>query len=340
MRKVAASLICLVMLGCEEPQGQFDSYVPPPMLHGRACAPGGDYGMFNAVVTASADGGVTVAQTTSDHDGLFEFEGLATGTYTVTVQKASHEATGSAVYTAGTRVDVGDICIDPGNVSIAVMTGLYDSIEVLIEDLGFDVDVYNGINPGGPGDLAMLYDVSAMFEYDVLFFNCGLVETWYDIDALVAANLRAYVENGGSIYVSDWASGLIEAAWPDAVTFAFDGQEFEGVHPLNAPRIGLDGAVEATVLDFTLNQLFGGRTANIYYHLGAWVVIDEASPEVEVLLRGDVTDVAENLWSNRPLAVRWSPGVGAGQVIYTTFHNEDQVNDDMKSILFEFILSL
>ncbi|MCP4921432.1 MAG: hypothetical protein GY913_31430 [Proteobacteria bacterium] len=136
---------------------------------------------------------------------------------------------------------------------------------------------------------------------------------------LQALELRAWVESGGTLYVSDWEWELFEAVVPEAVDFRED------------PRIGEAGTLTATILDRNIAAMLGSETASVAFDLPSWAVIDgvdQATPLVQASVDG----------RQRPLAV--SHAVGDGRVIFTSFHNEAQMTEDMQTILYSLILSL
>ena len=95
-----------------------------------------------------------------------------------------------------------------------------------------------------------------------------------------------------------------------------------------------------------MQALLGGTTADIMYDLPMWVVPERIESGVEVLLRARVS--VDDFWtgysgtvSDAPIAARFD--FGAGRVIYTSFHNEEQTGGttlDMLKILEEIVLSL
>ena len=76
--------------------------------------------------------------------------------------------------------------------------------------------------------LDFLLDIDTMNTYDIIFFNCGMPFNWLGHRGQVATNLRDYVDEGGSVYASDWAHMIIEAAWPNQIEFVGnDGNFFD-----------------------------------------------------------------------------------------------------------------
>ncbi|MCO4773763.1 MAG: hypothetical protein KDA24_27270, partial [Deltaproteobacteria bacterium] len=177
----------------------------------------------------------------------------------------------------------------------------------------------------------LLMDPDLLADYDVIFFNCGMSETWGGQYDAIGANLDEYVRNGGNLYVSDLAFPILEAARPDFLDMA-------GEDTFEAPRVGMQGTVLATVLDPVLSVYFGGRAVEIDYDLSGWAAVETVSPEAEVVLVGTVPTFNGDINNAPVVAAMQLPG--EGRMVYTTFHNEAQINADMEAILFELILAL
>ncbi|MCO4773843.1 MAG: carboxypeptidase regulatory-like domain-containing protein, partial [Deltaproteobacteria bacterium] len=226
---------------------------------GRICAPSGD-AVFGADVVARTPGLNDVEEFT-DESGRFIFANLPSGLYSFEASKGSYSLTFELNYTAGTQVDVGDNCLDPSSVRIAVVTGFYDSIGDMISSLGLQADVWSATDSDEYQTLLM--DPDLLADYDVIFFNCGMSESWGGQYDAIGANLDEYVRNGGNLYVSDLAFPILEAARPDFLDMA-------GEDNFEAPRVGMQGTVLATVLDPVLSVSFGGRAVEIDYDLSGW----------------------------------------------------------------------
>jgi hypothetical protein len=230
-----------------------------------------------------------------------------------------------------------EYCLDPENVSIAVVTGEYDNVQQVLSKIGLEFDLFNG--KSGNQYLSLLSDVTALETYDIVFLNCGINERWKTRETQIAAALTEYVKGGGSVYASDWSYGFVEAAFPDAVDWFGDDRSME------AAKAGEMGNYFGTVLDEGMKNLLGTEVADLYYDLGAWGVAEDVGPNTEVLIEGDVIAYNWEDWANpyvevrnSPLAVKFHPGDGT--FIYTSFHNEPQTTVDMDLLLKDIILSL
>jgi hypothetical protein len=122
-----------------------------------------------------------------------------------------------------------------------------------------------------------------------------------------------------ALYTSDWEWELFEAVAPDALVFGED--------VLSGP----DGTLQATIEDRNIQALLGRDTADITFDLPDWALAEE-NDTATVLVSAEFEGVS------RPLAVMAYPG--EGRAAFTSFHNESQLNDDMRVVLYELILSL
>jgi hypothetical protein len=260
-------------------------------------------------------------ETKSDEDGGFEFEDLPAGTYTLHVVKGNYEIVDEFEYDGFDRMNLGGQCLDVGDLKLAVVEGDWDSIQEILDYLGFPYDLYTA-----DGGEALVSDADALGAYDAVFLNCGAS---YDLWSPAATQgLHDYAFAGGKVYASDWAYIMIERAFPDMIHFV--DEDFAG------PKVGVTGMVKGEVLDSALQDVMG-KEVDLYYQLGAWVVADDVGKDSSVMVQGDPSTSAGSL-VDAPLTIRAPEGKGSA--LYTTFHNEAQATSDAKQILFEFVLHL
>ncbi len=273
---------------------------------------------------------------TTDADGYFLLEGVPLGDHVIHVEKGSFSTEIPVSLTDPGLLELTDEeCLSPDDVTVAVITGYYDSIETILRDLGVDYDAIDGKTSRDYIDF--LTDLDRMKEYDIIFFNCGISDGWITSGSKgeIGSNIKDYVEGGGSIYTSDWAHYFFEVAFPDAIDYYGDDDRVDDA------RIGQSGRLTADVLDANMKAILGSDTADLNYDLDAWVIPVSAKSTVDVLIQGDAPI---NWWygggtvTDAPLAVRFDKG--SGTALYTTFHNESQNTIDMDALLEEIILSL
>ena len=314
------------------------------VLTGRICGPNGDGWVSGASVFVSNDDdgdGVIdwTISTTTDGEGYFELVDLPSGTWTVHVTKGSWSTSFQVEVSPGNNELPEDECLDPESVKVAVVTGYYDTIHVLLNEMGVEYDTYGEQNYL----TKLLLDPEKMAEYDIIFFNCGMPMNWLAKREEVALNLSTYVADGGSVYASDWAHNIVEASWPAAIDFrGYDSVFIDPYVEWDEPYVGVEGTVEGRVMDGAMKALVGD-TIDLDYDLGGWVVPQGIGQGAAPMVKGDAriysvtTQSPAGKVEGAPLAVRIGAG---GTVIYTTFHNEPQLNPAMREALKEIILSL
>lgn len=231
--------------------------------------------------------------------------------------------------------------------SIAVVTGDFDQVEASFNRLDVAYIPYEGYITTAAYDESVDPDLMSLkaevlwtgedsdgnlelFKHDAVFVNSGargFAEVMYKesldaddqfvSDEQVIENVREFVERGRTIWVSDWAYELVEAAWPDKIDFYGDDEVLE------AAEVGASGRTTARVLDTELQERLGTETLSIDLNYTNWALVEDVADDVEVVLRGDVgyRISAEEGWGELeqvPLLVRFE--VGSGTVVFSSFH--------------------
>jgi hypothetical protein len=283
-------------------------------VRGQVMSPSGTVPVRSAIVELEVDGQAVWALTMCD--GAFEVQ-LPEGSHDLHVAKGRYTAQRSLSVDAEEMVDLGSIRLEVPDVRIAVIDGIYDDIGAMVKRAGIPYD-----RIGRPSDL--LDDPQALAQYDVVFSNCGSLPTTTDAAHYTPeqfANTREWLEAGGTLYTSDWEYELFEGAVPEALHFADD------------PKVGPVSLIEANVLDRDIQTILGKQSAQLRFNLNGWAVV-ESSDLAHVLVEGSFS----NSGGDHPLAALMP--VGEGKAIFTSFHNESQITDDMEILLYEMILSL
>ncbi len=252
---------------------------------------------------------------------------------------------------------------------MAVVTGSYDRMQDVLAKLGFgeidstsgmliegteEFDIYNGVGGEyGVGSIEdLLTNATTMAQYSTIFLNCGCSEELLDGDQreTVLANIRAYVQNGGSFYVTDLAYDYVEQAFPAAIDYVGSSAT-----PTDTPEDMGDAEVgtseittEATVLDDTLRSWLDDRgalnaddTIHIAGFMSGWVVMNGVGVDTTRWTEGSIKyDDYEGGTGTRTevktLTVSFAHG--SGKVIYSSYHT---VEEDFSPTLHpqEWILS-
>ena len=389
---IAAFLICLTGCDCGTPNLQHvpplcelnpaacvDAGLPPVdagldpctdqgAVTGRVCAP--DLATWLNGATVALDGTDCHGQpahveTISSADGTFTLSGAPPGDWTIKATLgAFSQATPVAVRAgASTAIPDNQLCVAQKTVRIAVVTGAGDRIEDLLTSLRLQFTVFRGDSSTWTTEAEpFLSDLNALKQYDLVFIDCAAAKssgTTIDLGpnaARIQQNLLAYVQQGGSVYGSDWALIFSLAAAPTGITFATSGGAAVA-SPFNATVLKgyAPQTVSARVDDAGLAQFLGKATLSITFpkQTGAnslhWGLMASTTGQVLVSAASVVTcpdtacATAGPNRSNVPLAVRvrkGQAGVRGGNVVYTSFHNVAQSGTDVAQVLKYLVLNL
>lgn len=339
------------------------------MLRGRACSPNGDV-LATADVTVTgvdcATGLPFTVTTRTDGLGVFELSDIPSGQHDLKIEIGSFSADTIVFIRANETTDLtassDKICLDATAVKIAVIGGAYDHVEGIIGDLNLAFDMKGDDAGQLSATTTFLQSPAAMANYDIIFINCGdlynrlapLFSFLTDPRPAMAANLRNFVNQGGSVYVADWAGPWAEAAFPEIMDMHGTDTVVDNARVGYAPQ-----TITANVLSPALQAVLNSQTATIEFPHdpanniinNAWTVLDGADATATVHLSGNAQlcgpgpgyscPISTNYQMNAPLLLTWK-AMSGGTVTYTSFHNERQggVNQDMTKILRFLIFQL
>lgn len=319
---------------------------------GQACSPD-EMTLPGANITISGvdcEGNSFELSTQADFSGDFTIDQVPAGNHELVVSLGSF----SGQQVVGVAPDdVTDLtaagkkaCIDGGGVPIAVVGGQWDNVGQLLQSLQIEYDTKGNDALGASQAISFLEDYDAMLQYQILFIECGslwgmiddplggLFGLGGDVDA-VKQNLRNFVESGRSLYASDQSYQFVREVFPEAMHFH-----------TNTPTVGVGSQyVTANVVSAEMLNLLGVNTAELYFNLNQWTVLQEAGTGAVSHFRGDaevVSGDSTTMVTDVPFLVSYTDPVGEGKVIYTSFHNSEQGNmgGDMEEVLRYLIFQL
>jgi hypothetical protein len=333
-------------------------------VKGRACAPSGEP-VANATVTITGTdcrtGQPFTRTLTTDRNGSYEANDLPSGGLDITVSTGgSFNRSFYVTLLAGEQLDLttqtSKYCLEANAVKIAVIGGLFDHVEGVLDDLAFDYDMKgNDIHqndlanvrrkyPNATADLAQtvafLSNLNALEQYDIIFINCGIL--WdslsrYHMSSLptIISNLYNFVDRGGGLYVADWAHAFAERVRPDMIDFYGNDDTPTAARNGWAPQ-----TIQASVLSQGLQNALGANSVAIEFPQDAannvvnidWVVAQAAGMSSTVHLQGNARLCTRSFGEcagagstlpNAPLLVSHRNSNG-GTIVFTAFHNERQ----------------
>ena len=311
---------------------------PAGNINGRVCAPSGDFWIVGADVSVSwvdCLGQTQTVQTQTDAEGYFLLTGVKVGDYTVRVTKGPYQAEYRVTVTEGETftIPLGDFCFDQ-TTNIAVVTGQFDQVETVLDSLGFTYTLFGGY-PNNDEARALLGNLGRMNDFDVIFMNCGtafrgIMDDRRVLDA-VRTNLREYVSLGGRLYVSDWDWLFIEEPFPDAINFYGDSDTsmFDVLQ-------GATGLRQANVVDAELLAVLGENRVTLDFDYPDWAIVESASDNVRVFLRGNVVTVRGGLVNDVPILMSFRHGEGSVLFTSTHIHRNQQINTINTFTIFGF----
>jgi hypothetical protein len=260
------------------------------------------------VVVSIVSSYTNLTTVTTNASGEYTHPNVPVGDQTIKGTKGNFSATVNVTVTEGQTTNAPVVTLQPLG-KLGFVYGIFDEIQSIIRELGYLPDSLTTDDLKNPSKVNFT-------NYSGIFLNCGMDQL---DDPVLINNLLTFVRAGGLIYASDWASFYVEKMFPGKISFLLEGDSQE---------------ITATIVDeMTINNI-GKTNILINYDLGVWAEIMTVNNEFVVLIRGDYFS-SGILKTNMPLAVYKTEGQGL--VVYTTFHNEVNVTEDMKLLLEEFI---
>lgn len=318
-------------------------------VKGRVCAPSEHVFVSDArvwVEGVGCDGEAFTIETTSAADGTYYLLDVPCGTHNLKIEKGSFSADHNVTIVPGELLDAtgsaNKLCFN-GATTIAVLAGSWDDMGGLLEQLGLDYDLFNDAgDAGADGQLVeLLSSPERLANYDIVFANCGGTVGWLPQDEpQVMQNVKDFVLNGGSLYMSDYAWVLGEWSFPDKVEWQ-DSDDPSSMGDSNSPQVIPSGTkVNATIVDGALAGYLGKNTIAIEFDQGPQIAAVSVANGAFAHVTGTINVPLEFSLPNAPLALSYVPAAGAGRVIYTNFHNDAQTTSDMLTILNYFVFTL
>jgi hypothetical protein len=235
---------------------------------------------------------------------------------------------------------------------VVVVSGAFDSVQKVMMRLHFaSVTIFKGHDTFNEmDDLHMdrdgswstqLLDGAApeIFNYKIAMFNSGLDETDLGVYGSDQWNrriqtLHRFVDQGGFVYVSDWAYDLLAGGFGAPITWRGNG-----VH--DAAQEGMAGMYSAQVLDPNLSVVLGGNLVQVNMRVPQWSVVQSVTSDVKVYAKADIKVPPESMPETLPdTPLLMSFALGKGRVVFSSFQTKDQTSDEIDTMMDFLIFEL
>lgn len=296
------------------------------ILKGTVNSKSGNLALGDATVTQSTSGGdnnsyFTIDSTTTDANGNFQFNNVTTGPKIFIFRKG--------VFADTVFLDIQEnqqyvnvnayLKLDP-TMKLAYLPGERDSIQKIVTELGYPIEQIS---------LSTFYSLSSLSAFSYIFINSGIVSRYNLNTPEITLNISDYLEQGGTIYTSDWA---IECLKP--------------IFDLPGSFIGNQQTISsANVVESELNSFLNQNTLQIYYNSNNWYSLDSVNicNCIFPYLTGNYSVTQSGVTSvlnNRVLSFYNNVGTNGGKIIFTTFGNEPSATPNEIKILQFYVYEL
>jgi hypothetical protein len=127
---------------------------------------------------------------------------------------------------------------------------------------------------------------------------------------------------------------FIESAYPSGINFLGVDSDEWSVLLGDAPQ-----SVDADVVDAGLAAHLGSTTITINFPDAHWAVVQAAETGTTVHVQGDVTADYSPV-SDSPLLLSFQPTGTDSNLVFTSFHNHQQPDEEIQQILYYLVFLL
>lgn len=212
---------------------------------------------------------------------------------------------------------------------MTVVRGSHDEIEASLQKLGIDASAIEIVESALVGKAAkeFLVDAARVNGRHIVFLPCGDFtqpppNVDLSADPTIQANLRAFVDAGGRLYVTDWHYDFVARTFPGFVTFK--GQSDTACS--GCERLSYDAAAE--VKDPDLAAWLSGQGLGSFTLMKNYTHVAAVTPTAAPDGSGGTKTVTPRVWMNgsesgaapHPATVSFEHG--CGRVMFSTYHTE------------------
>ncbi|HEX9979079.1 MAG TPA: hypothetical protein VGB50_00780 [Flavobacterium sp.] len=365
MKKITTTLLivfCFVAFSCSNDDNN-GSAAGDLTVTGKVMAPNNSFPISRATVKVFQDDEL-IATKVSDALGVFEVNDLPDGELTIQLSKGK--------FKKSFEIDLQDdyeLLPAQRNLDefpeIVVVQGAFDAIEEILFEIGivdpvtgapaFDIvanagrmsSAANGVHGPKGSDARMstmepnvaftandlLHDTTLLNSYDIIFLNCGGPQV---LDPVAAANLKAFVNDGGIVYATDWAFSYINTAFAEDNYLTFAIPNYGGTSTIAEVTIN-----DPDLLAWLDNQGIDVLpSVTIEGFIGGWQMVESFNDStVDAWLPATTVDYGGGVFTNKALAYTFQHGCGG--VFYSSFHThgnnsaQNEVQQMMNYFVFE-----
>jgi hypothetical protein len=319
-------------------------------IQGQICANAAGNWLAGAKVTVKV--GTSTFSATTDAQGGFVLRGLPAGTYEVTAEKGAYKLSFNATTTINQTTMLAEPQCTSADIPIAVVSGDFDAVQKVMKRLHFaNITIFKGhedfnevddlqLNRDGSWSGQLLDGPNPeIFNYKIAMFNSGVNED--DLGPYGSAQytrriqtLRRFVDEGGFVYVSDWAYDLIAGGFGSPLVF-------RGSALPNTAQQGLNGHYQATITDDNLATVLGTSRVDVNMRVPQWAVVQAVQADVKVYAKATIKvppEGAPEVLEDVPLLMSFN--LGKGSVVFSSFQTKDQMSEEIDQMMEYLIFEL
>jgi hypothetical protein len=277
------------------------------------------------------------AFTYSKPDGTFDLPAYQAGDQYIVVQKGQFRRIRAIKVAPGTQaVDAAftrlpaktDAALGDTTPRMLIWPGQWDHIEKSLTKIG--VTDFEKFDPGF--DFAAYGNkIKTLNDYHIVFLPCsgtvsdqsggGGMACSVSVDPQLKAATKAFVEQGGKLYVSDWSYEYVRQGWPGAISWVGETSQIGS----GCQSGGADSPAQFD--DKSLNDWMSAIGEGSATLKSAWSTIQKVNPVASLDENGTSFMQTPKIWASVKQGSGTHPATVSfqdrcGRVLYSTYHAE------------------
>lgn len=274
----------------------------------------------------------------TDPSGAFELAPTSTGAQWLVIQKGGFRRVREIYVSKGKEALPGTLTMLPPKTDLAlgdevprmtVVRGEHDEIEASLQKLGIDASAIEIVSSAliGVAAKGFLSDPGKVNGRHVIFLPCGdftqpSPNVDLSTDPTIQANLKAFVEAGGRLYVTDWHYDFVNRTFPGFVNF----KGASSTACSGCGRLSYDAT--ATLADPDLASWMSAQGLGSFTLMKNYTGIESVQTVTVSDGKGGTKPVTPRVWVSgstagaapKPATVSFEQG--CGRVLFSTYHTE------------------